>query len=108
MMMRLFALLCVLPIFAVTPVQAAEYTVTPSSIQLTGKYAQTHVVVTALVDGQIEASSDDATMQASYTSSNEEVVTVNAQGLLLAVANGTAAVQVAVGDWMFSVTVVVE
>ena len=106
--MRLFALLCVLPIFAVTPVQAAEYTVTPSSIQLTGKYAQTQLVVTALVDGQIEASSDDATMQASYTSSNEEVVTVNAQGLLLAVANGTAAVQVAVGDWMFSVTVVVE
>tara|TARA_Y100001933_G_scaffold151199_1_gene149625 strand:+ start:3557 stop:6013 length:2457 start_codon:yes stop_codon:yes gene_type:complete len=107
-MMRLFALLCVLPIFAVTPVQAAEYTVTPSSIQLTGKYAQTQLVVTALVDGQIEASSDDATMQASYTSSNEEVVTVDAQGLLLAVANGTADVQVAVGDWMFSVTVVVE
>ena len=107
-MMRLFALLCVLPIFAVTPVQAAEYTVTPSSIQLTGKYAQTQLVVTALVDGQIEASSDDATMQASYTSSNEEVVTVNAQGLLLAVANGMADVQVAVGDWMFSVTVVVE
>lgn len=107
-MMRLFALLCVLPIFAVTPVQAAEYTVTPSSIQLTGKYAQTQLVVTALVDGQIEASSDDATMQASYTSSNEEVVTVNAQGLLLAVANGTADVQVTVGDWMFSVSVVVE
>ena len=107
-MMRLFALLCVLPIFAVTPVQAAEYTVTPSSIQLKGKYAQTQLVVTALVDGQIEASSDDATMQASYTSSNEEVVTVNAQGLLLAVANGTADVQVTVGDWMFSVSVVVE
>lgn len=107
-MMRLFALLCVLPIFVVTPVQAAEYTVTPSSIQLTGKYAQTQLVVTALVDGQIEASSDDATMQASYTSSNEEVVTVNAQGLLLAVANGTADVQVTVGDWMFSVSVVVE
>ena len=107
-MMRLFALLCVLPISVVTPVQAAEYTVTPSSIQLTGKYAQTQLVVTALVDGQIEASSDDATMQASYTSSNEELVTVNAQGLLLAVANGTADVQVTVGDWMFSVSVVVE
>ena len=39
------------------PVAAAEFAVHPSSVELNGKYSQTQLVVTQLIDGQVDPAS---------------------------------------------------
>ena len=60
-----------------------------------------------MIDGKVDPTSEDATQKAAYTSSNEEVVTVDATGLLLARADGTADIQISMDPWQTSVTVTV-
>lgn len=107
MMMRIQKTFSLLLILIALPVVAAEYAVHPPAVQLNGKYAQTQLVLTQLIDGKVDPTSEDATQKAAYTSSNEEVVTVDATGLLLARADGTADIQISMDPWQTSVTVTV-
>ena len=107
MMMRIHNIFSLLLILMALPVVAAEYAVHPPAVQLNGKYAQTQLVLTQLIDGKIDPTSEDATQKAAYTSSNEEVVTVDATGLVQARADGTADIQISLGPWQTSVTVTV-
>ena len=86
----------------------AEYQITPDTIQLTGNPDQTQLVITALEDGQIKATSEDVTFAAEYVSSNEDVVTVNPAGLVMPTGNGSTEIQIKVGDWSQVVPVTVE
>ena len=107
MMMRIHNIFSLLLILMALPVVAAEYAVHPPAVQLNGKYAQTQLVLTQLIDGKIDPTSEDATQKAAYTSSNEEVVTVDATGLVQARADGTADIQISLGPWQTSITVTV-
>ena len=107
MMMRIHNIFSLLLILMALPAVAAEYAVHPPAVQLNGKYAQTQLVLTQLIDGKVDPTSEDATQKAAYTSSNEEVVTVDATGLLLARADGTADIQISMDPWQTSVTVTV-
>lgn len=89
------------------PVAAAEFAVHPGTVELNGKYSQTQLVVTQLIAGQIDPASQDATAQASYTTSDAAIVSVDSDGLVQAQSNGTAEIQIAVGDWKSSVAVTV-
>tara|TARA_B100000700_G_scaffold318911_1_gene413042 strand:- start:11105 stop:13564 length:2460 start_codon:yes stop_codon:yes gene_type:complete len=107
MMMRIQKTFSLLLILIALPVVAAEYAVHPPAVQLNGKYAQTQLVLTQLIDGKVDPTSEDATQKAAYTSSNEEVVTVDATGLVQARADGTADIQISLGPWQTSITVTV-
>jgi hypothetical protein len=73
---------------------AADLQVTPAQVTLDGNFARAQLVVG---DGSGERAAD-LTRQASYLSTNPQVVTVSAAGGLLAIANGTAQVSVTVGN----------
>lgn len=87
---------------------AAKFTVLPSEVLLQGNFAQAQLIVTATNSGEIQIDSADLTHTAKYTSSNVEVVSVDQTGLLLAVANGTAEIQIRVGRGKRIVTVIVS
>jgi hypothetical protein len=87
---------------------AAKFTVLPSEVLLQGNFAQAQLIVTATNSGEIQIDSADLTHTAKYTSSNVEVVSVDQTGLLLAVANGTAEIQIRVGRGKRIVTVSVS
>lgn len=87
---------------------AAKFTVLPSEVLLQGNFAQAQLIVTATNTGEIQIDSADLTHTAKYTSSNVEVVSVDQTGLLLAVANGTAEIQIRVGRGKRIVTVIVS
>ena len=86
---------------------AAKFTVLPSEVLLNGNFAQAQLVVTATKSGEIRIDSADLTHTAKYTSLNVDVVTVDQTGLLLAVANGTAEIQIRVGRSKRIVSVIV-
>ena len=87
---------------------ASKFTVLPSEVLLNGNYSQAQLVVTATKSGEIRIDSDDLTHTAKYTSLNENVVTVDQTGLLSAVANGTAEIQIRVGRSKRVVSVIVS
>ena len=93
--------------FSSLPLQANEYTVQPDIIELSGKYAQTQLIVTQLVDGKMDPASLDATSAATYTSSDVAIVTVDSTGLIQAQANGTAEIRIEVGQWSTTIAVTV-
>lgn len=93
--------------FSSLPLQANEYTVQPDIIELSGKYAQTQLIVTQLVDGKMDPASLDATSAATYTSSDVAIVTVDSTGLIQAQANGTAEIRIEVGQWSTAIAVTV-
>ncbi|MBO0697690.1 MAG: DUF1553 domain-containing protein [Zavarzinella sp.] len=63
----------------------------PSAVTLSGNYARAQLVVTALPANE---HADDLTSQAIFQTSDPKVVSVNANGRLLAVGNGSATVTV--------------
>ena len=87
---------------------ASKFTVLPSEVLLNGNFSQAQLVVTATKSGEIRIDSDDLTHTAKYTSLNENVVTVDQTGLLSAVANGTAEIQIRVGRSKRIVSVIVS
>ncbi len=87
---------------------AAKFTVLPSEVLLQGNFAQAQLIVTATKSGEIQIDSADLTHAAKYTSSNVDVVSIDQTGLLLAVANGTAEIQIRVGRSKQIVTVIVS
>ena len=89
------------------PLAAAEYAVEPSVVKLRDKYAQTQLVITQLIEGQIDPASDDVTATAVYKSSDNAVASVDSTGLVQAHANGAAEIQIAVGDWTAKVPLTV-
>ena len=93
--------------FSSLPLQANEYTVQPDIIELSGKYAQTQLIVTQLVDGKMDPASLDATSAATYTSSDVAIVTVDSTGLIQAQTNGTAEIRIEVGQWSTAIAVTV-
>ncbi len=77
---------------------AAPFRVEPATLTLEGNFARAQLVVAALnADGTVSERSTDVTSQASFNSTNPQVVAVLRPGFLLAVADGDAAVQVSVG-----------
>lgn len=79
------------------PVAANPFRVTPAEVQLDGNFARAQLLVTAVLpEGSAAEYAADLTHRASYASSDTSVVTVSAQGQLLAVGNGQAAVSVTV------------
>ena len=96
-----------LAMFAGEVMAAAKFTVLPSEVLLEGNFAQAQLIVTATKSGEIQIDSADLTHAAKYTSSNVDVVSVDQAGLLLAVANGTAEIQIRVGRSKRIVTVTV-
>ncbi|MDE0819284.1 MAG: DUF1549 domain-containing protein, partial [Pirellulaceae bacterium] len=96
-----------LALFAGEVTAASKFTVLPSEVLLNGNFAQAQLVVTATKSDEIRIDSADLTHTAQYTSSNVDVVTVAQTGLLLAVANGTAEIQIRVGRSKRIVSVIV-
>ncbi|HKB00634.1 MAG TPA: DUF1549 domain-containing protein [Gemmataceae bacterium] len=73
------------------PAAAADFQVSPPAVTLSGNYARAQLVVTAL---PVTERSEDLTGQASFQTSDAKVVTVNANGRLLAAGNGSATITV--------------
>ncbi|MEL0094774.1 MAG: DUF1549 domain-containing protein [Planctomycetaceae bacterium] len=105
--MRINLILGLVFCFSSLTLQANEFTVQPNIIELSGKYAQTQLIVTQLIDGKTDPASLDATSEATYTSSDVAIVTVDSTGLIQAQANGTADIRIAVGQWSTAIAVTV-
>ena len=90
------------------PLAAAEYAVEPDVVELRGKYAQTQLVITQLIEGQIDPASDDVTATAVYKSSDPAVASVDSTGLVQAHANGAAGIEIVVGDWNSTIPLTVS
>ena len=88
---------------------AAAFRVEPASVMLDGNFARAQLVVTALnTDGTTNERSADLTMQASFASTNPQVVSLARPGFLLAVGDGEAALNVSVGGETVTVPVKVS
>ena len=105
--MRINLLLGLAFCFLSLPLLGNEFTVQPNIIELSGKYAQTQVIVTELIEGKVHPASQDATSEATYISSDMTIVTVDSTGLIQAQANGTAEIRVALGQWSTAIAVTV-
>ena len=90
------------------PLAAAEYAVEPEVVELRGKYAQTQLVITQLIEGQLDPASDDVTATAVYKSSDPAVASVDSTGLVQAHANGAAGIEIVVGDWNATIPLTVS
>src|SRR5262245_3646150 len=69
--------------------------VTPNRVELAGNFSRSQLLV---ADSSESGSTDDLTSQAKFKSSNEQVARVNAAGQVVAVGDGEASIEVAVGD----------
>jgi hypothetical protein len=71
----------------------ASFQVNPLAVQLEGNFARAQLLVTAAnPDGTTNERSADLTHEATYSSSNPQVVAVSSSGALLAVGNGEATI----------------
>lgn len=97
------ALLCsfVGPIRAVEP----DFQINPPAVVLNGRYARLQLQVPSTTNSLVNERSDDLTEQATFQSSNPQIVTVTQAGRLLAVGNGSASINVTVGAITHSVSV---
>ncbi|HET6883694.1 MAG TPA: DUF1549 and DUF1553 domain-containing protein [Pirellulales bacterium] len=78
--------------------EAATFRVDPPEVTLDGNFARAQLVVTGLnADGTTNERSADLTPQASYASTNPQVVALLRPGFLLAVGDGAADLNVSVG-----------
>ena len=102
-LMAVFAVCCLAGV-----AQAASFQVSPANVKLTGNFARAQLIATALTDGIAGERSPDLTHQATYASSNPQVVTVSNTGFLLAVGNGQAAIHVTAGGETLAVPVEVS
>ena len=65
--------------------QVSALVVNPAEVKLEGNFARVQLVVTAAdAAGAIQERSEDLTAGATYASSDDNIVTVNSQGLVLA------------------------
>jgi hypothetical protein len=78
--------------------QAQSILVTPAEVKLEGNFARVQLVVTAAdATGMVNERSEDLTGGAKFVSSDENIVSVNERGLLLAVADGQAKITITSG-----------
>ncbi|HWB08987.1 MAG TPA: DUF1549 and DUF1553 domain-containing protein [Pirellulales bacterium] len=105
-LLRVIAVLSAWVSIGLAHATAAPFRVEPATLALEGNFARAQLVVTALnPDGTISERSADLTAQASYNSTNPQVVAVLRPGFLLAVADGDAAIQVSAGGETIEVPV---
>jgi hypothetical protein len=91
----------------VAPVAAADdFVVSPAAVTLTGAYDRVQLLVAAHADAPERAA--DLTRQASYRSSNAQIVSVGPTGQLLAEGNGTATVTVSAAGVEHAIPVTVQ
>ncbi len=89
--------------------QATAFVVQPAEVRLQGNFARAQLIVTqADSAGQTTTHSRDLTTEATFVSSNEAVVVVDASGRVLATGNGAANIQVTVGAVTVETPVTVE
>jgi hypothetical protein len=94
---------------AMPSLAAADFQITPAEVTLDGAFARAQLVVTERsANGTVTERSTDRTHEARYTSSDPRIVTVSDTGLMLARANGSAAIAVRVGEVTHSVPVTVK
>jgi hypothetical protein len=94
---RLRVLLALPLFFFSADVLRAEFQVTPAAVTLEGNYARTQLVVTETAGGASNERSSDLTRKSTYQSSNPQVATVSPAGLITAVGNGDATINVQSG-----------
>jgi hypothetical protein len=88
---------------------AGPFQVAPAEVNLKGNFTRTQLLVSQTgTDGSVGMRSGDFTHQAKYASSDANVVTVTADGQLLAIGNGKATVAVTVGKTTLQVPVLVD
>lgn len=85
---------------------AAQWTAEPSTVTLSGKYAQTQLLVSPSKDASNQVS--DGTHKALYTSADEAIARVDAEGRVYAAGNGTTKIEIAIEGETLSVPVTVE
>lgn len=89
--------------------QVSALVVNPAEVKLEGNFARVQLVVTAAdAAGAIQERSEDLTAGATYASSDDNIVTVNSQGLVLALADGEAKIVVTAGNVIKEVPVTVS
>jgi hypothetical protein len=85
------------------------YRVVPGEVSLQGNFERAQLLVQQVNKaGVSDQHSNDLTHQASYTSSDPAIVTVDSRGQLLAVANGQAVIRVKYKRWRLEVAVTVD
>jgi hypothetical protein len=84
------------------------YRVAPAAVSLKGNFERAQLLVqVADKEGMVSQHSEDLTHQATYTSSDTSIVTVDSRGQLLAVGSGQAVVRVKFKRWRSDVMVTV-
>jgi hypothetical protein len=82
------------------------YRVAPAAVSLKGNFERAQLLVqVADKEGMVSQHSEDLTHQATYTSSDTSIVTVDSRGQLLAVGSGQAVVRVKFKRWRSDVMV---
>jgi hypothetical protein len=94
-------------VLVAVPAWGTDFQITPAEVALTGNFARAQLLVTSR-DGSPQDKAEDLTGQATYVSSSPAVVTVNASGQLLAVANGEAKIRISVAGAVHECTVKVS
>ncbi|MCA9142916.1 MAG: DUF1553 domain-containing protein [Planctomycetales bacterium] len=96
-------------LLASTNGNAAEFRVEPAEISLVGNFSRGQVCVRELaVESEATERANDLTAEAKFTSSDANIFTVDATGMLVAVGDGTASLRVTVGDKSHDVPVTVS
>ncbi len=83
----------------------STFTVTPSEIDLAGRFARAQVVVADQPEGVPPERAADVTRAAKYAASNPQVFTVSDQGVIVPLVDGEAYLQVTVGGSMKEIPV---
>ena len=76
---------------------AEPFIVAPEAVSLKGNFAQTQLLVTAVVSDKPTGYAEDYSARATFVSSNDAVVTVSPTGRLVPRADGSAEITVTVG-----------
>lgn len=79
------------------PTRGADFRIEPPELALQGNFARAQLVVSAVHDqGTMDERSEDWTRRAQFVSTNGDVVSVSTTGLLQAIGDGEASIQVTV------------
>ncbi|HRX82743.1 MAG TPA: hypothetical protein P5307_26935, partial [Pirellulaceae bacterium] len=102
-------LVIVCTLLACTNGNATELQIEPEEISLVGNFSRGQVCVRELaVESEATERANDLTAEAKFTSSDANIFTVDATGMLVAVGDGTASLRVTVGDKSHDVPVTVS
>ena len=86
---------------------AEPFNLAPEAVSLKGNFAQTQLLVTAVVSDKPAAYAEDFSSRATFVSSNDAIVTVSPTGRLLPRGDGSAEISVTVGGDSKKVAVMV-